>query len=274
MAQVNNIQQALSGVGGPANGRTVQNSKSLEFLALDLLRYGKESIVHDSHHDLESFYWLLVWIVLRHTSYNSPYGRREECSRLFKPVNSREAKIAKGGWLYNAEPLIINQNPPLTDLLKTLQDLVYMAAIPTRSKSMTREILTYRGIIDVFESAINREDWPLGDPALPLTPPRNDMPIIIEGDVFFKRAERALDSSEAGPTTRAAYEHRSTRSSGRSRVDVIALPPSFHVMTMPLVSHTPSYRISLWTRLVTPSYVYARLTHAILIVAGRHIVSY
>ncbi|EIW58064.1 uncharacterized protein TRAVEDRAFT_49075 [Trametes versicolor FP-101664 SS1] len=204
-----------------------QNSKSLEFLALDLLRYGKESIVHDSHHDLESFYWLLVWIVLRHTSYNSPYGRREECSRLFKPVNSREAKIAKGGWLYNAEPLIINQNPPLTDLLKTLQDLVYMAAIPTRSKSMTREILTYRGIIDVFESAINREDWPLGDPALPLTPPRNDMPIIIEGDVFFKRAERALDSSveeDQYPLKRASSESSTPAMTSAKRRRTVVTP--------------------------------------------------
>ena len=37
------------------------------FMALELLEHHEGTIVRRYRHDLESFYWLLIWLILRHT---------------------------------------------------------------------------------------------------------------------------------------------------------------------------------------------------------------
>ncbi len=125
-------------------------------------------VMHDTRHDLESFYWVLLWIVLRHTAHNHPDGRQLVCSSVFK-FGDRDARNAKCGWIMQFfAPLVIDQNSPLTNLMASLHQLMVMTAYS--SYLPTRQPITYDALLDAFDAAIDREDWPVDDPALPFPP--------------------------------------------------------------------------------------------------------
>lgn len=130
--------------------------------------------MHDTHHDLESFYWVLLWIVLRHTTHNHPDGRQLACSSVFKSGDDRDAWSAKCGWVHANAPFVIDQNLPLTDLMAHLRDLLRIANAPY---GPTRQPITYDVFLDAFDAAIAREDWPDDDPALPFAPPETSGPL-------------------------------------------------------------------------------------------------
>ncbi|OJT05821.1 hypothetical protein TRAPUB_3316 [Trametes pubescens] len=190
------------------------------FIALDLLRSSLVPVMHDSCHDLESFYWVLVWIVLRHTAHNYPGATRQEaCSHVFKFGNDNEASTAKAGWFYNRVPLIIDRNPPLTDLMVQLQEIVYESTRPRRGVG---EPLTYSVFLDIFDAAIERQDWPTNDPALPFIPPRTSIPTVVEErlpnrqlqldfefqHVYASGLSGAASQIESSPSSRAEARRR------------------------------------------------------------------
>ncbi|EIW58068.1 uncharacterized protein TRAVEDRAFT_21480 [Trametes versicolor FP-101664 SS1] len=166
------------------------------FIALELLESGIGPVMHDTQHDLESFYWVLLWTVLRHTAHNHPDGRHLACASVFKSGDDRDAWSAKCGWVHANAPFIIDQNSPLTDLMAHLRDLLRIANAPY---GPTRRRITYGAFLDAFDAAIAREDWPDDDPALPFAPPKTSGPLAsmdaTASDVVSAKRRRMADAT-------------------------------------------------------------------------------
>ncbi|KAJ7644392.1 hypothetical protein FB45DRAFT_295084 [Roridomyces roridus] len=83
------------------------------FMAIEIIENSNgvagHPVLHGAHHDLESFFWLLVWMVLRHTDLNK---NSMACSKLFD-FDGHEMKSA-----YVRKPMPIDKtNRPLYQLL-------------------------------------------------------------------------------------------------------------------------------------------------------------
>ncbi|KAJ7729683.1 hypothetical protein DFH07DRAFT_895508, partial [Mycena maculata] len=69
---------------------------TLPFMAIAIIG---NFATHGPHHDLESFYWLLVWMILRHTNHTHGEGSMA-CSNLF----DRSGIVMKRSWLLDDTP--------------------------------------------------------------------------------------------------------------------------------------------------------------------------
>lgn len=136
-------------------------------MAIALLNPRLKNIFHDAHHDLESYIWVLVWHVLRHTAHDAPDGN-EVFPAVFHFGNDVKATSCKLGWTVTCKqtPLVIKDNAPLTDLLRTLNTAMFNAVILSVCK------LTYGTVLGAFKAAIDRDDWPTNDRALKFIPPK------------------------------------------------------------------------------------------------------
>jgi hypothetical protein len=82
---------------------------------------------HAVRHDLESFYWILAWIALRHLKRDHPAGTLA-CTNLFDAQDSRNKDDSKRAadrkklWL-EREPPNIDKNPLLSLLLSDLTNI-------------------------------------------------------------------------------------------------------------------------------------------------------
>lgn len=137
-------------------------------------------MLHDSRHDLESFYWVLVWIVLRHTLFEHALGE-EACSEVFKFGSDNNAASAKLMWL-RKPAITVTGNPPLTELLNGFRKLMLSSVYAIEDM---RQPLTYQAVIAIFDTALARDDWPADDEARPynLLP---SVPTVVEGALCAK----------------------------------------------------------------------------------------
>ncbi|KAJ6496316.1 hypothetical protein C8R45DRAFT_1072545 [Mycena sanguinolenta] len=84
------------------------------FLSIELLE--KKQAKHQSYHDLESFYWLFVWIILRYTDHT--HERRDfACHILF---DAEEPEASKRNWLLKPTPLADSPLYKVTEALRSL----------------------------------------------------------------------------------------------------------------------------------------------------------
>ncbi|RPD69924.1 hypothetical protein L226DRAFT_493623, partial [Lentinus tigrinus ALCF2SS1-7] len=135
----------------------IESQGTFYFMAVQLLDC--LALVYGVHHDLESYYWVLLWVLLRHARHDHPDGDRA-CSTLFKYVSDTEAGNAKRAWLDKPTTLGIKGNRPLTRLLKDLHVLVNANLVKTTSKCVP---LTHDSMLEVFNKALERNDWPTDD---------------------------------------------------------------------------------------------------------------
>ncbi|TFY68459.1 hypothetical protein EVJ58_g1001 [Rhodofomes roseus] len=118
------------------------------YLACELLaRTGP--VIHRAHHDLESFYWVILWIVLRHTDHDHPEGAAA-CEKIFDAETEHNACCSKTFWLTDEEVAIRN-NAPLTALLNDLTDLVHATRKRRGHPTCT---LTQEAFIRVLDDAL------------------------------------------------------------------------------------------------------------------------
>ncbi|KAI0641971.1 hypothetical protein C8Q79DRAFT_265404 [Trametes meyenii] len=167
------------------------------FMAIEMLNVPE--IIHNTHHDLESFYWVLLWVVVRHTN----HGQGEDiCNDVFKYGNDKDSANAKRGWLESVV-FDIPDNQPLSYLLKELTPLV-LEHIPTTRRNAKPTLLTYEAVLEIFDTALAMPGWPEKD-WRPCT--------LLDGDVrtgiaatVMTAAPEILDSRpiRALPTRRAA----------------------------------------------------------------------
>ncbi|KAJ7035615.1 hypothetical protein C8F04DRAFT_513306 [Mycena alexandri] len=157
------------------------------FMAIQRLE--KEDTAHEARHDLESLYWLLIWVILRYTAHIHSDGQFA-CHELFG-ANPKKAATLKRDWLNQDIPLS-NIDSPLYILASTLQYTVLLQnpIIPVRKQtamvlpshypppvSPPAEIpLTHETMKHIFTEVITSEVWKTFDdsdsPALPFVRPR------------------------------------------------------------------------------------------------------
>ena len=134
-------------------------------------------MVHRVHHDLESFYWVLVWIICRHTNHTLPEGS-DACRTYFPDDGESQAQGMKRQWLMLTRPCAIRGNAPLTALHEGLRRLMVAAHFMGKD-------LTHEAVLHEFDQALARTDWPEDDKAIPFTAVNTSrmMPVMNSADV-------------------------------------------------------------------------------------------
>ncbi|KAI0350427.1 hypothetical protein OH77DRAFT_1431044 [Trametes cingulata] len=121
------------------------------FMAIQLLDPEIENIRQDTCHDLESFYWVLLWMVLRHTAY--VHIDAGAWRRAFVHGDDELAVSAKVAWLVRRKQLDIPDNKPLGALLAAFHKLVSNAVL-YEFREDTQVPLTYAAVLRIFEIAL------------------------------------------------------------------------------------------------------------------------
>jgi len=141
-----------------------ERTGTLYFMAVEVL---EGDVIHDVRHDLESFFWLLIWLVLRHTAYVHRDGLDALRSLFDQPTYGALADT-KRGWLLS--PLMsVKDNKPLTDLITKFKRLCKLNMFDEDNPSGFKP-LTYVSVLEVFDEALARQDWPSDDKAIPFVP--------------------------------------------------------------------------------------------------------
>ncbi|EJF59159.1 hypothetical protein DICSQDRAFT_89632, partial [Dichomitus squalens LYAD-421 SS1] len=132
------------------------------YMSYDLLE--TEDCVHSVHHDLESFYWVLLWIILRHTKHDFKITRNQPnpCAAIFQFGDDQGAANTKRGWLTKPRSFVltVEDNKPLTDLLHAFRMLIFRTNVISLYLE-PREYLTHAAVLELFDKALARTDeWP------------------------------------------------------------------------------------------------------------------
>nr|GAT60599.1 predicted protein [Mycena chlorophos] len=170
------------------------------FLALGVLeaRHFGHLIEHKPKHDLESFYWLLIWLLLRYTSHTAPSGKQAPY-QLFDHPDYNTARSTKITWLrdqsqaYRRGDYLWPDNAPLSVLVGELTGLV---KANDDGLINDRESITYDSVIGLFEKALAAPGWKEGD-AIPFIPPKY---VRQETPIENARTTGALDVRARVPT--------------------------------------------------------------------------
>ena len=103
--------------------------------------------------------------MLRHTKFIEDYT----CARLFPLGDDATAAEKKWSWANKLrQSLTVIDNPPLTTLLHEFKRAVYHSLKEPEVGDPVP--LTYEAVLQIFDRAIARDDWPLDDKAIPFTP--------------------------------------------------------------------------------------------------------
>lgn len=84
---------------------------ALHFVAIDIVEM-QVYYVHDVRHDMESFFWVLLWVVLQYT--RTAY---RPTSRRYRPRAEPSSVVIKGYFLLTSMDWIVVDNRPLTTLV-------------------------------------------------------------------------------------------------------------------------------------------------------------
>ena len=122
----------------------------------------RKHTIHTVHHDLESYYWVLLWIVLRHTHHDYQVSPEESdpCARAYVFGNDKHAASMKLGWIQDPElHITFTGNKPLTDLMHQFRLLIWERGFVVPS-SPERKYLTHAAVLELFNNALASKDWP------------------------------------------------------------------------------------------------------------------
>ena len=115
-------------------------------------------VVHGVHHDLESIYWVLVFVVLRHTAHNLSMT---EARSIFPFGPDFTSAGAKRQWIGSkVDSFDLPNNKPLVTLLREMAMLVY-DQIPAKRGEATP--MTHDAVIQLFNDALDSPGWPVAD---------------------------------------------------------------------------------------------------------------
>ncbi|EIW63006.1 uncharacterized protein TRAVEDRAFT_43312 [Trametes versicolor FP-101664 SS1] len=136
------------------------------FMAVDLIDPGTSSVTHRPYHDLESFYWLILWVVLRHTrcalrARMTP--GKQVCATRFKHCDSSPLGWAmKFSWALPKGDLDVAGNAPLTTLMKKFKALVFQQNLAIMEDS-DEVVLTHCSVLQIFDDVLELDGWPEKD---------------------------------------------------------------------------------------------------------------
>ncbi|KAJ7171579.1 hypothetical protein C8R43DRAFT_858730, partial [Mycena crocata] len=130
-----------------------------QFMAIEIMQ-ADATTTHGPHHDLESFYWLLVWMILRHTNHTHPDNGRASSNLLHATM--------KKGWIRDRSPLDQSTNVALYNLMDGLTIAVEKQNPRVASNSKYAEVaelklLNYDDVLAIFRDEIASPQWPEND---------------------------------------------------------------------------------------------------------------
>ncbi|KAJ7100253.1 hypothetical protein B0H15DRAFT_877615 [Mycena belliarum] len=164
------------------------------FLAIELMR--KTPVHHEAHHDLESFYWLFLWCILRYTAHTHHKGPHA-CRTIFDSG-------MKQGTLQ--DPVPIKGNLPLYNVADELED-----AVAAQNQRRGSKLIEYADFINLFRKQLDSPEWPKDDAALVYTHP----PSL--SDVWMTKESEA--TSPAKQSLRKTAIERSAKKFGKRTLD-------------------------------------------------------
>ncbi|KAH9855743.1 hypothetical protein C2E23DRAFT_893185 [Lenzites betulinus] len=154
--------------GGP-DVRQKERTGTYYFMAVELVT-ATPGTIHDCHHDLESFYWVIIWVILRHTScHRGLLSGSILCERLFKWDTDTLAAAEKSSFLalnlfVPGQNFVIDNNPTLTKLIKELSALVWQNQVVPEDSPVPQIKLTHDTLLDALNAALAPDQvWPTND---------------------------------------------------------------------------------------------------------------
>ncbi|PCH37064.1 hypothetical protein WOLCODRAFT_58519, partial [Wolfiporia cocos MD-104 SS10] len=178
--QGKSLQGTLLSAGEQKRFRELENklkerTGTVEFMAMELMNVDpKQDVSHQVHHDLESFFWLLVWFVLRHTNHDHKEGKGTFAKVFGTNYHKTTHQERKENMLLR-KFFTIKGNTPLSYLLQRLQSMVsdaYILNVPKFGNvTQTPVPLTYDAMLEAFDEALGMKGWPEDDVAIPFKPP-------------------------------------------------------------------------------------------------------
>ncbi|KAF8208525.1 hypothetical protein K438DRAFT_2012560 [Mycena galopus ATCC 62051] len=179
----------------PINKSLKDFTGTLPFVAIEMI--DPSNILHAAHHDLESFYWLLIWMIVRHTNHTHKDGDLA-CSRLFDP----EGLATKKGFI--ADNNFPGQHDPLFQLADALRELVLYQHPPQAAGwNIVPILLTHETVLEAFDKHLNSEGWPKNDHALVFKTPSID---TARNNKAESRPSRVAVERATRNSTKRSYE--------------------------------------------------------------------
>ncbi|KAI1792404.1 hypothetical protein LXA43DRAFT_1093639 [Ganoderma leucocontextum] len=127
------------------------------FTAIELLE--RPGTKHEVHHDLESFLWVLLWIVLHHTDHTHPGGSKAS-SLIFADIGWTRATLKRGYLFDETSSAGVRNNDPLSQLITGFKRLAHRSV---GYRGIRGELMTHDEVLEIFDVALARTDWPPTD---------------------------------------------------------------------------------------------------------------
>ena len=146
-------------------------------MAIEIL---ETHVAHDVRHDLESFFWLLLWVVLRYTitTCHPPY---EIYVTIFGAQTDSISAAIKTNFLLKDMEWEVKDNKPLTTLIRKYKQLCFMSTKRPSEPEGRVVPLTYEAVLELFDEALADPDWPQDDHALPFKMPTATVTSATQG---------------------------------------------------------------------------------------------
>ncbi|KAH9855754.1 hypothetical protein C2E23DRAFT_548789 [Lenzites betulinus] len=135
------------------------------FMAVELVS-AEPGTIHGCHHDLESFYWVIIWVILLHTSCHcGSFSGPKQCQRLFTRWNTDAFPAdEKTCFIYSGKNLVIDNNPTLTNLVEELTALVRQNQAVPENSPVPQIKLTHDALLGALNAALAPDQvWPTND---------------------------------------------------------------------------------------------------------------
>ncbi|KAJ7601576.1 hypothetical protein DFH06DRAFT_1117110 [Mycena polygramma] len=188
------------------------------FMAIQIL---EDQVVHEPKHDLESFYYLLIWMILRHTPSDSQVDKPRACHLLFD--NPAQAPLKKD-WVGKPSPFV--DGSPLYDIADAFRELV-MQQNPSKQAAQQSRIklnavslvaaappahdITYDSVLDTFQQGLELPGWPIDDRAIPFIPHRtkdDDSAVKVKTKESNHMHRTALTNAQNEPSKKSNKRRR------------------------------------------------------------------
>lgn len=176
-------------------------------MSVELLE--EDGVVHGPHHDLESVYWILVWIILRHTRHDSR-ATNKACGNLFKFDSDGDSADAKRSWLFGKGTIGVIDSAPLSWLIQEFTVLTYKHLSSRDGPGVS---LTHDAVLKIFDQALKLTDRPEQDGAIAFQAPdlwTKDLPTNTTTASSKKRKEQPEDEELCSNATAASGSSKRT----------------------------------------------------------------
>ncbi|EMD37029.1 hypothetical protein CERSUDRAFT_84045 [Gelatoporia subvermispora B] len=188
-----------------------ERTGTLYFIAIGILRE-PSGVQHTTADDLESFYWLLVWIILRHAI----HGRGSSIyATVFPNLTDQHSRAMKLDWLDSEyHRVTIHDNAPLTWLLREWSAL----CVKQNWKQPTPAIpIQHDDVLRLLDEALAKDGWPENDAAVKFEVPDDELSTTAHVTTTTTTSQRKRSAAQREGSRRSSSKRARTSKSGGDR---------------------------------------------------------